>query len=81
MTENSTPKGPHCENCGSTDAEDLYHGDQGYTACCNECVCYGDSRRWTNDSGKVVRACCTHTADALMNPPGSEWASYWLADR
>jgi hypothetical protein len=25
----------HCENCGSTDVEDL-DGDQGYTACCNE---------------------------------------------
>jgi hypothetical protein len=29
---------PHCQQCGSTDREDLYHGDQGYTACCNERV-------------------------------------------
>lgn len=25
----------HCENCGSTSAEDL-HGEDGYTSCCNE---------------------------------------------
>jgi hypothetical protein len=25
----------HCENCGSTDPEDL-HGEDGYTDCCNE---------------------------------------------
>lgn len=31
----------HCEGCGSTDAEDLYTGDQGYTACCNEPVVIG----------------------------------------
>ena len=28
----------HCENCGSTDLEDLNSGDQGYTDCCNELV-------------------------------------------
>ncbi len=28
----------HCEQCGSTDREDLTTGDQGYTACCNERV-------------------------------------------
>ena len=28
----------HCERCGSTDSEDLYTGDQGYSACCNEPV-------------------------------------------
>lgn len=31
---------PHCQNCGSTDREDLTTGDQGYTACCNEPVEY-----------------------------------------
>jgi len=31
----------HCQNCGSTDYEDLNTGDQGYTACCNEPVEYG----------------------------------------
>lgn len=30
----------HCENCGSTDYEDLHLGDQGYTACCNELVAH-----------------------------------------
>ena len=33
--------GEHCQNCGSTDYEDLHLGDQGYTACCNERVVYG----------------------------------------
>jgi hypothetical protein len=28
----------HCENCGSTDYEDVNLGDQGYTRCCNELV-------------------------------------------
>lgn len=27
-----------CSQCGSTDYEDLYLGDQGYSACCNEPV-------------------------------------------
>jgi hypothetical protein len=31
-------EGVHCENCGSTDYEDINLGDQGYSACCNECV-------------------------------------------
>lgn len=34
-------QGAHCEQCGSTDYEDLHCGDQGYTACCNECISYG----------------------------------------
>jgi hypothetical protein len=34
----------HCENCGSTDYEDLETGDQGYTACCNELIA------WSSDS-------------------------------
>lgn len=33
-------QGQHCENCGSTDYEDLHTGDQGYTACCNELIAY-----------------------------------------
>ena len=36
---------PHCQACGSDDYEDLNHGDQGYTACCNERVvdrCYAE---------------------------------------
>lgn len=30
----------HCENCGSTDPEDL-QGEDGYTSCCNECESFG----------------------------------------
>jgi hypothetical protein len=33
----------HCENCGSTDYEDLHTGDDGYSACCNEIVVWGSS--------------------------------------
>lgn len=40
-TGGCTIDGPHCENCGSTDYEDVNLGDQGYTACCNELVSYG----------------------------------------
>ena len=37
----------HCENCGSTDPEDVSPQvcDNGYTACCNECVAYSDDCR------------------------------------
>lgn len=28
----------HCQQCGSTDWQDLNDGDQGYTGCCNERV-------------------------------------------
>lgn len=32
----------HCENCGSTDNEDLdVFDNDGYTLCCNELVAYG----------------------------------------
>jgi len=35
-----TVKEDHCENCGSTDPEDLATED-GYTGCCNELIAYG----------------------------------------
>lgn len=81
---------PHCENCGSTDREDLVGGDQGYTACCNELVCDGRSTHtWgyevegTSISGKV-RACCGHKAQDLVpanakaaEAAGKGWISTW----
>jgi hypothetical protein len=30
----------HCENCGSTNYEDVELGDEGYTSCCNELIAY-----------------------------------------
>jgi hypothetical protein len=36
---------PHCQQCGSTDREDLEEGDQGYSACCNEIVVWGGDCR------------------------------------
>lgn len=47
----------HCENCGSREFEDLYLGDQGYTACCNEPVCHYDN--------------CTREADGTGHIQGS----------
>lgn len=41
MPNHCTINEPHCENCGSTDYEDLHCGDQGYSACCNEIVVSG----------------------------------------
>jgi len=41
----------HCESCGSTDREDLDGGDQGYTACCNECIAYPDALGGTDCRG------------------------------
>ncbi len=34
----------HCENCGSTDPEDIQTSD-GYTVCCNELLGYPGSCR------------------------------------
>lgn len=40
----------HCQQCGSTDNEDVYGGDQGYTDCCNERVVYDcDPRDCSHD--------------------------------
>jgi hypothetical protein len=36
---------PHCQQCGSTDNEDLTTGDDGYSACCNEIVVWGGDCR------------------------------------
>ena len=36
-------EGSHCEQCGSTDREDLTTGDQGYSACCNELIVWSAS--------------------------------------
>ena len=55
----------HCELCGSFDYEDLYTGDQGYTACCNEPTCDGGSlTTWTweemsTDNKGTIETCCS----------------------
>jgi hypothetical protein len=54
MRTTCTVKGQHCENCGSTDYEDLFCGDQGYTACCNELVSYS-AAECRNHHGEVTR--------------------------
>lgn len=43
MNKRCTINTPHCQQCGSTDYEDLYTGDERYTACCNEPI-ESDSR-------------------------------------
>lgn len=60
----TTTRKDHCECCGSTEAEDLYNGDQGYTACCNELVCHGDTTvtyRET-ETGTTGTGCCAGSA-------------------
>jgi uncharacterized OB-fold protein len=51
-----TVDGHHCEQCGSTDYEDVELGDQGYTACCNEIATYrGDCRAHHNSPTWATR--------------------------
>ena len=38
MIQNIDTQELHCSKCGSTDPEDLYSGDDGYSACCNKRV-------------------------------------------
>lgn len=40
MGSTCTTNTRHCENCGSTDPEDLT-GNDGYSACCNELIVSG----------------------------------------
>jgi len=61
------PTKTHCQNCGSHDYRD---GEDGYTACCNENVCYGDTRLWQTNLGPI-RACCAAVLDA-QNPGVTE---------
>lgn len=51
----TTIQGRHCQQCGSTDLEDLDYGDQGYTACCNEIALYPDQ-----NTGKCDPLDCSH---------------------
>lgn len=78
--------GTHCENCGSTDREDLETGDQGYTACCNELACYGDASGFVAvvEEGNLGRreivatvsgACCSASVDQALAAAGIHWTS------
>jgi hypothetical protein len=58
----------HCELCGTLDYEAIHGNDDnesaGYTACCNEPRCYGDSTvvwAWRDESTGTtgnIEACC-----------------------
>lgn len=56
---------PHCELCGTFDIESLETGDQGYTACCNEPVCYAtpaETWMWEDLAYKTkgtIQTCCS----------------------
>jgi hypothetical protein len=56
----------HCENCGSTDYEDINLGDQGYTACCNELATDGRSCNGGHERETAAQA----EIDALMRKLG-----------
>lgn len=62
----------HCESCGSTDTENLDHGDQGYTACCNELVCHGMERDRFGIATDFMVACCWAKADKKFEAEGRE---------
>jgi hypothetical protein len=78
----ATPQaGLHCENCGQASPE---LDEDGYTDCCNELLCYGDSGRdrWaieTEREGRrelaavVTSACCGSNAFAAANAAGILW--------
>lgn len=83
----------HCENCGATDYESLQPGDQGYTACCDELICVGDTGfglsefATTPDIGTLERviseetvwACCGAIADEKAKKLGLEVAhQIWI---
>jgi hypothetical protein len=57
MTKDTNLHTAHCSSCGSTDYEDLNTGDQGYTACCNKRVCYG------NQGTYATGPCCPFARD------------------
>ena len=59
----------HCENCGSTDAEDL-RGGHGYTSCCNENVCSGGYEYRFGTERTNVKACCWAKAEAKYEAKG-----------
>jgi hypothetical protein len=59
----------HCESCGSTDREDLTTGDQGYTACCNECICSGGYRNRYGTPTNYKIACCWAKAELAFGGP------------
>jgi len=55
----------HCENCGSTDPEDL-RGGHGYTSCCNELVCSGHGFERFGTEAINKTACCWANAERIF---------------
>lgn len=58
---------PHCENCGR---ENPTRDADGYTTCCNECVCYGNGEANFGVPGDSVRACCWAKAEEKFQAAG-----------
>ena len=74
MSNHSNSKtAAHCENCGSTDAQDLDSSD-GYTACCNENTCSGNGRSRYGIPSNFQTACCWAKAEELFDAAGIEIA-------
>lgn len=58
----------HCENCG----QDNPSTNEGYTACCNECLCDGNySYRFGTETDNVT-ACCWAKAELKFEAEGRE---------
>lgn len=61
MEKQLHPNTPHCESCGTPNPDT--HRNDGYTECCNELVCHGPDKhytqKWKSEDGKMkVVACC-----------------------
>ena len=57
---------PHCQQCGSTDYEDVEFGpreNDGYTTCCNERVVGGGTNFFTGRPEECDPDECAHLED------------------
>lgn len=52
----------HCESCG----QDNPSTDDGYTTCCNECLCHGEYTGRYGTPENFKRACCWAKAEIMF---------------
>lgn len=77
--------GTHCESCGRH--VDPFRCEDGYTACCNERVCYGDTAvTWAiaDGAGNQVgqtNACCAAAAERYLEGETDQYLSHRIVGR
>lgn len=59
----------HCECCGEPEPDT----HDGYTACCNELVCYGGHKSRYGTPSNFVWACCWAMADTMFDAPDGSY--------